>query len=124
MSVNIDVWNKISESCKLFDKNLETKEIVVGSRVMVNDYANEILYIVNRKYIKIDPGMEGRVVRFSSTKKIGVEFDKEIFMNYDEKKSSLDCGCHGFGKLHHCIYLPITCLTVLHDEELLLLTQI
>ena len=113
--------NKIEKGISDFEKNEKEKTIRVGSRVTVNNDVNDIYYISKRPYISIKPNAEGTVVRFSATKKVGVQFDEPIFLDTENKVSSLNSGCHGYGKMNHCIYLPINYLTLVYNEEELLL---
>ena len=115
------ITDKIDKGITDFEKNEKDKTIRIGSRVMVTDNINEIFYIACRPYISIKSKAQGIVVRFSTTKKVGVQFDEPIFLNTENKVSSLNSGCHGYGKLNHCIYIPINYLTLVYDEEELLL---
>lgn len=83
-------------------------EQFIGRRIYTKNEVQNIPYISKRsEYLRVVNGMEGTIVRISSTGKIGIQFDAQIFSFTDDKQSALDCGCHGKGKVHHCIYLPI-----------------
>lgn len=51
--------------------------------------------------------MVGTIVRFTNNgDKIGVQFDEKIWFG----ESPFNNGCHGKGKIGHCIYIPETLL--------------
>jgi hypothetical protein len=84
----------------------------VGMSVCTLSGVGRISYISRRSdYLTVKAGMTGRVLGFTvAGDKAAVEFDDEIFTNYLIQRSSLDHGCHGKGKLHHCIYIPTSYL--------------
>src|SRR5688572_7567273 len=90
----------------------------VGTVVYLQKDPSTISYIRKRKdYLAIQPYNFGLVVRHASTGKIGIDFQFPIFFKdaehpNDPPKSSMNQGCHGAGRLHHCLYLPSEFLCV------------
>jgi len=84
-------------------------------RVRLLKSALSVSYIRTRLgYMNLKEGMLGNILGVTqSGDKYAIEFDEEVFTNYNNKLSSFDNGCHGKGKRHHCIYIPKECVRAL-----------
>jgi hypothetical protein len=84
----------------------------LGTRVVVNDKYKNVGYLAARSsYTDLYEGKVGTVIKYTQANdKYGIEFDEPVFTDYHSKRSSQDNGCHGKGKDHHCMYLPLTCV--------------
>jgi hypothetical protein len=79
----------------------------IGTVVYLHKDALNLSYIAKRRsYTNMYENKKGKVIGYSSTGKVAVEFDDIVFTNSHEKLSSHDNGCHGKGKLHYCWYIP------------------
>ena len=84
----------------------------LGTRVVVNERFQKVGYLAARaSYTDLYEGKIGTIIKYTGAKdKYGVEFDEQVFTGYEKQVSHLDNGCHGKGKLHYCIYLPLNCV--------------
>jgi hypothetical protein len=84
----------------------------IGTRVVANERVKTIGYLAARSsYTNLYEGKVGTIIKYTSAQdKYGVQFDEEVFTDYRRRRSSHDNGCHGAGKDHHCIYLPLECV--------------
>ena len=84
----------------------------IGTRVVLNNKHEKVGYLAARSfYTDLYEGKVGTIVKYTSLKdKYGIEFDEPVFTDYKRRTSSQDNGCHGAGKLHYCMYLPLECV--------------
>lgn len=87
-------------------------------RVKLNNMYKYVSYINRRmRYTSMYEGKTGKVIGYSGTGKVAVEFDTIVFTEYETQRSSHDNGCHGKGKLHHCWYIPEEALDLIKNES-------
>ena len=96
----------------------------VNDRVSLKKGALSLSYIASRAfYTNMYENKKGRVLGYSQSGKVAVEFDDIVFTDTN-RLSSHNNGCHNAGKLHYCWYIPEEYLASenqITDDVLLLL---
>lgn len=79
----------------------------IGQLLLVKALPSWLTLRVGYGYCDDICGMECRVIGYTLDKdKLAVEFKDPIWTRKQNGKwSGFDNGCHGKGKLHHCVYL-------------------
>lgn len=94
-----------------------------GERVSLKKGALSVSYIACRSfYTNMYEGKKGKVLGYSETGKVAVEFEDIVFTDRS-RRSSHDNGCHNKGKIHFCWYIPEEYLESIsgNNSDLLLL---
>lgn len=90
----------------------------LNDRVSLKKEALSLSYVVGRRfYTNMYEGKTGKVIGFTDSGKIAIQFDDIVFTRPDGIRSSHDNGCHGRGRIGYCWYIPSYCLELISEEN-------